>query len=182
MDITYDEIMKIRRLEKSATRLVKLEPDFYEKLEKFIAKELGKTNGTVSVDQVREFENLKQAIVDIYNMRERKILSQALLASRSGNADTEHLTNMEKELYENLLLFLNRYRGNLRLYFEKEGEEGEESTPEPLNNVTVTILEDVPSFVGEDMKEHGPFEKDQTIDLPNSVANLLITRELAKKE
>ena len=182
MDITYDEVMKVRRLEKSATRLVKLEPDFYEKLGKFIAKELGKTNGTVSLDQVREFENLKQAIVDIYNMRERKILSQALLASRSGNADTEHLTNMEKELYENLLLFLNRYRGNLNLYFEKEGGESLDSTPEPLNNVTVSILEDIPSFVGEDMKEYGPFEKDKKIELPQSVANLLVARDLAKKE
>ncbi|MBN1159750.1 MAG: DNA replication complex GINS family protein [Candidatus Diapherotrites archaeon] len=182
MEMTYDEIMKVRRLEKSATRLVKLAPDFYEQIEKFIAKELKKANGTISLDRVREFENLKQAIIDIYNMREKKILNQALLASRSGNADTEHLTNSEKELYENLLLFLNRYRGNVNLYFEKEGGESKKSTPEPLNNVTVSILEDVPSFVGEDMKEYGPFKREEVVELPKSVANLLIARNLAERE
>jgi len=182
MDITYDAIMKIRRLEKSATRLTKLDADFYARLGGFIAKELEKTKGQISLDQVREFENLKHAIIDIYNMRERKILSQALLASRSGNADTEHLADMEKELFENLLLFLSRYRGNLNLYFEGKENTPSNSATEPLNNVTVSILEDVPPFVGEDMREYGPFKKDEQIELPETIANLLLARNLVKKE
>lgn len=45
---------------------------------------------------------------------------------------------------------------------------------------SLEVLQDIPSFVGADMKEYGAFSKGQLVQLPENVARVLIERNLAK--
>ena len=38
----------------------------------------------------------------------------------------------------------------------------------------VKFLNDMPQFVGQDMKEYGPYDKEQIVEVPLSIADLLI--------
>jgi hypothetical protein len=45
----------------------------------------------------------------------------------------------------------------------------------------LVILKNVPTFVGTDMKEYGPFSEGDEVELPEKVAKLFVTRKLAKE-
>lgn len=44
----------------------------------------------------------------------------------------------------------------------------------------IKILSDIPSFVGTDLKEYGPYKQGQTIELPFKIAQLFISRKLGE--
>ncbi len=44
----------------------------------------------------------------------------------------------------------------------------------------IKILSDIPSFVGTDLKEYGPYKPGQVIDLPEKIAQLFISRKLGE--
>src|SRR3989344_3573742 len=97
--LSYEDVMKVRRLEQNAARLVKLDKNFYDQLRDFIEKEKELQKQEFSMDRAKEFENLKTAVYDVYFMREKKILNQALRQSRTGGADLEHMQPVEKDLF-----------------------------------------------------------------------------------
>jgi len=42
------------------------------------------------------------------------------------------------------------------------------------------IVNNVPMFVGSDMKKYGPFSKGDVVSLPEDVMNLLVSRNIAE--
>jgi hypothetical protein len=44
----------------------------------------------------------------------------------------------------------------------------------------VKILSEIPSFVGTDMKEYGPYKPEQVVELPQKIAQLFISRKLGE--
>lgn len=44
----------------------------------------------------------------------------------------------------------------------------------------IRILSDIPSFVGTDMKEYGPYKPEQVVELPQKIAQLFISRKLGE--
>ena len=53
---------------------------------------------------------------------------------------------------------------------------------EKTDSISVEILKDIPEFVGPDLNNYGPYQKDQKASVPEIVANLLIQTEQAKHE
>ncbi|MBR9707426.1 MAG: DNA replication complex GINS family protein, partial [Candidatus Diapherotrites archaeon] len=123
MPVEFEDVMKVRRLEKGASRLVRVDKDFFDQLTVFISKEITATSKSFSLAKARELENLKTAVVDVYNMREKKILAQALAASRTGNSDLEHMTTSEKELFDSIVELLTRSRGGVVSSFSDGGSD-----------------------------------------------------------
>ena len=82
----------------------------------------------------------------------------------------------EKKLFNDLLRLLEHHEALLSGLFEnhdaKEGRKGKK-----LEQAALKILADIPSFVGVDMKEYGPYSKGQKAELPYEIAKLLDARD-----
>jgi DNA replication initiation complex subunit (GINS family) len=178
MRIDYDELRRIHRLEKNTSKLVEVEDDFVDSINSFVAEEKKKYLASLknfSASDAREFTNLKRVIEEIFIMREKKILNKALIASHTNEVDGEKMAVQEKETFKKLLKVLeDHYSLFESLFGEKEKRESELTA--------VKILKDVPTFVGTDMKEYGPFSEGQSVELPNKVARLFITRKIAEEK
>ncbi|MCX6804260.1 MAG: hypothetical protein NTY48_06895 [Candidatus Diapherotrites archaeon] len=178
MRIDYDELRRIHRLEKNTSRLVEVEDDFIDSLEVFVAEEKKKYLASLknfSASEAREFTNLKRIIEEIFIMREKKILNKALISAHTREVIEEKMARQELENFKKLLHVLEDYYSLYQSLFG-ESEKKESSL------VSVKILKDIPTFVGTDMKEYGPFMEDETVELPSKVARLFVTRKLAEEK
>ncbi len=183
-ELNYDEIRRIHRLEKNTSKLVEVEPDFYSALHEFIATEKADYLDSLkdfSVAKSRDFTNLKKMVEEIFAMREKKLLSKALIATRTKESSEEHMAQPEKKMFQEILRLLEAHEGLLTGLFENK-HAGRKSAGRSLEKVSLTLLSDIPSFVGVDMKEYGPFTKSQKVELPYDIAKLLGARKLAELE
>ncbi len=176
MRIDFDEMRRIHRLEKNTSKLVEVEDDFIDSLEAFIEEE--KKNYLASLknfssSEARAFTNLKRIVEEVFLLREKKILNKALIASHTQEVDESKMARQEKEIYEKMLKVLNEHSALYKNLF------GEREPAKVLSQVE--ILKDVPTFVGTDMKEYGPFSKGGKVELPKKVSKLFITRKIAKE-
>ncbi len=181
MKLSYDEIRRIHRLEKSTSNLVEVEPDFYNELYEFLKGEKHtylESLKDFSVSGSRDFTNMKKMIEDIFSMREKKIISRALVSSRTKEFSQSHMAVQELELFKKIVGLLEEHSFLLEKLFADEKTERQKSANE-LETLHVKIVSDIPSFVGSDMKEYGPFQKDDSIELPLKIARLLNQRNLA---
>jgi len=177
MDISYDELRRIHRLEKNTSKLVEVDEDFVDSLEKFVEEEKKKYLDSLknfSSSEARQFTNLKRIIEEIFLIREKKILNKALIASHTKEVELENMAKQEKDFFKKMLKVLDEYSSHCTNLF---GEKAKKN-----NLVKVKILKDVPTFVGTDMKEYGPFKEGQTVELPSKVSKLFITRKIAEEK
>lgn len=180
MQLDYDQIRKIHRLEKNTSKLVEVEPDFYNQLNSFIRKEKKSYLSSLkdfSSTKARDFANLKKMVEEIFNIREKKILGMSLVASRTKEYPKPEMAIQENKIYREMLVLLEQHNRILEEIFSSEKKKRK---VKDLNNIKVKILSEVPSFVGTDMKEYGPFKKSEVVVLPYKIARLLDSRKLAK--
>ncbi|MDD5163910.1 MAG: hypothetical protein PHD95_06945 [Candidatus ainarchaeum sp.] len=180
MQVSYDEIRRIYRAEKNNPRLAEADEDFFDSLAEFVKQQKEqylKSLKTLSTVKARDFANLKKMIEEIFSMREKKLLNLALVSNRTGDTVEDKMSTQEKKTFRELLLILKRHSSFLEDIFSVE----QETTARDLELNRVSILDNVPSFVGADMKEYGPFEKGSVIEVPEKIASLLLARKLAQK-
>lgn len=180
MDLSYDELRRIYRLERNTTKLVEVDEGFYDALSDFIQTEKKDYLAglkSFSAVKVRNFTNLKKIVEEIFSLREKKLLSMALIASRSGEETEEKIASQEKKTFKELLAALNRHRNFLKLAFEAE-----KKGPEEAEKIQLKIAKDIPAFVGPDMKEYGPFSAEEEVSVPTKIAELLLARKLAEEQ
>ena len=183
MNISYDEVRRIHRLEKNTSQIVEVEQDFYSQLHDFLKKEKHKYLASLkdfSVSGSFDFSNLKKMVEEIFAMREKKIISRAIVSSRTKEVSHEGLALQEKELFDKVFSVIKEHEGLLLQFFSNDVSAGKEQGG--FDTISVKILSDVPSFVSSDMKEYGPFSKDDLVELPLRVAMLLTKRNLAIAE
>jgi DNA replication factor GINS len=180
MDLSYDEIRRIHRLEKNTSKLVEVEQDFFGSLNEFIKLEKEDYISSLkdfSVSKARNFTNLKKMVEEIFSLREKKILSLALVSARTNELNEEHMALQEKSLYNEMIKVLNKHKSLMNQVFEGPSELPKAKA---LNNVSIRVLSDIPSFIGTDMKEYGPFKKDEEVELPFKIAKLFVSRKLGE--
>ena len=176
MKIDFDELRRIHRLEKNTSKLVEVDDDFIDSLDSFVEEEKKRYLESLkdfSSSNTREFTNLKRIIEEIFLMREKKLLNKALIASHTNDVSMENMAIQEKEFFNRLLKVLGDYGNCCTVLF---GGKQQQKTMSQ-----VQILKDVPTFVGTDMKEYGPFKEGQKVELPAKVSKLFITRKIAKE-
>ncbi len=185
MELSYDEIRRIYRLEKNTSRLVEVGESFYNKLNDFVKQEKEnyiKSLKEFSLEEARDFANLKKMIEEIFSIREKKILTLALVASRTNEHNSEHMAVQEKQMFTEILAVLQRQRRLLAEIFAANGNSHTEKKEKELEWMKIRVLKEVPAFIGTDMKEYGPFSKDQEVELPYKIANLFLERKLGETE
>jgi DNA replication initiation complex subunit (GINS family) len=177
MKIDFDELRRIHRLEKNTSKLVEVDDDFIESLEKFVDEEKKKYLSSLknfSSSDVREFTNLKRIIEEIFLMREKKLLNKALIAAHTKDINIDKMDKHEMDTYKKMLKLLNDHN---EIYTSLFGERQKEKT----EVVTIKIIKDVPTFVGTDMQEYGPFSEGQKVDVPQKISKLLVLRKIAEE-
>jgi DNA replication initiation complex subunit (GINS family) len=253
--ITYDTLFDILRNEKTKEDLQKLHDTFFKDVVNYLKEKeetLSKENDQQSLFEsddkektIHQIGNIKKILKDIYERREKKIMSMALNKSRFSTdlIDTSALLSEEKLFYEMMISLLDSQRdqilrkllkgelpagvkqeieldreselaeqdemlkeefetaisdtgaqsGSEQITKNKESESGgskseinqdskeqnqaEQNVPSKL----LRFLAAVPKFLGEDMREYGPYDEEDVAKLPENIAKLLIEKERAEE-
>jgi DNA replication factor GINS len=166
--LTYESLRKIRDSEISQKGgLSSLPEDFFESVKTFIENKSRLSEGE---EDSWEVENAKHLLEDILKARELKLLV-ASVGMASNREAPENMLPEERKFLEAVAGMIKDFRSR-RLELSKE---------EPENRSNVAFLEDLPAFVGTDMKEYGPFRKGDMASLPEDVANLLVEKSAARR-
>lgn len=187
------DLIEIHRREKVSPYLQNVGDDFYDRVKELIRRKYSnylrvKDEDISKVSMIlQELENIRNIIIDIYETRERKIVTNALYYVKSGEKiNFENLTREENELLKRIIEVLKETRKetlNLSPEMEKIQEEieEEEEQEEGIRYVTVRILQDLPAIVGIDGKIYGDFKAEDIVTLPEPNARALINRGEAQE-
>tara|TARA_Y100000310_G_C20673903_1_gene811770 strand:- start:1639 stop:2256 length:618 start_codon:yes stop_codon:yes gene_type:complete len=193
--ITYENLYEILRREKYRTELQEVNPTFYKDVVKYLAEKKAILESQAKKDSIfastelektqTQLKNVQKILKELYEKRENKTLQFALFASRTDNIqDTSKMLPAELQLYQDLKQILDKYRegilGSLMRGNLPDIKATHSIQQKPLNKEEKTItrkvqiIEDIPEFVGPDLNTYGPYRKDDTQDLPDTIAKLLI--------
>ena len=203
--ITYETLYELLKRERERTDLQKLEPSFFSDTINYIKDKKkileAKTEDSVFAPEERkkterQLENIYKIVKELYERREKKIISLATDKSRtrSNLIDASGLLKEEKVFFDALTNMLDNYREailfavlNEKMPFmqsleEKKPVEVFRSAIE-LKKPTklVRFTSHVPKFVGPELEEYGPFEEEDIANLPAEIADVLINKAKAEE-
>jgi DNA replication initiation complex subunit (GINS family) len=162
VNISYETLFEILRIEKDKEELQKLNDTFFVDVIAYLrSKDISLISAAPETKRKLddELENIKKILKDLYERREKKIVSLALDVSRtkSNLIDKSGLLNEEKELFDALISLLDNGRDNILKKIIESGDlgfkapetaeekEAEETKPEePAQEPEVKAEEDEP--------------------------------------
>jgi DNA replication initiation complex subunit (GINS family) len=200
-EINYRTLREIQQLEKKSPILTELKTSFYFEITKFIEElKTRLQNESSSQKQTlinEEMENIQKISINIYELREKKILLAAITKARGGNPDIKNMINTEKKLFDSILNILNTSRIHLlknktneneKIEIEEKKEEPEKIEEKPIesndinkkSNPIVRVIEDVPEFIGTNEMRYN-LRKNDILSLPEDMCKMLSGRGVVKK-
>ena len=200
--ITYETLFELLQREKERNDLQRLEPTFFNDVIGYIKDKkrmLEAKDSTFAKEEIkkteRQLENIYKILKELYERRERKIISIALDKSRtkSNLIDTTALLKEEKVVFDALTSLLDSYRDvilysvlNEKMPFmqqinNKREEEFKTALELKKPIKLVRFMQPVPKFVGPELEEYGPFEEEDIASLPAEIADLLISKGRAEE-
>lgn len=168
--ITFELIRKIQREEQRTPKLTELPEGFYKNVKSYLERKKSATNRKV----VLEAKNVERLVEDIFNRRERKVFNLSIITARTG-IPPENLTEEENGFFESIVTMLKKRRSDIIDKILKK-DVGEKET-----ETLVIFNEDVPEFMGSDMKTYGPFKKGDISKLPEENMSIMIEKGVAKE-
>lgn len=202
--ITYETLFELLRREKERSELQLLDSSFFNNLLRYLKDKQTIINkqqtDLFSAEEKKktaeQLENIKKIIKELYDKREKKILSMAIDKSKNKSSiiDNSVFLKEEKELFDNVVKILDMGRENIlfnlinlkeptslqSLSLEKK-EIKEEKKEKKKDTKLVRFLSAIPKFVGKELEEYGPFEEEDIASLPVEIANVLINKGRAEE-
>lgn len=187
LEITYEKLFEVLRREKEREELQELDKTFYQGVVEYIqkmVKELEEQSNENKKKKEQELENVKKILKELYERREKKIVNLALDKSRTGVdlIDIAILLEEERNLLNSLVEVLTKFRNVILLNIlscktitKKQNKKIHKETK------LVRFLHPVPRFVGKKLEQYGPFEEDEIANLPQEIADILITKGRAEE-
>ncbi|MFH1127147.1 MAG: hypothetical protein ABIG84_02435 [archaeon] len=167
--ITFTFLREIQKKERTSSELSKLDPGFYEAVKEYILrkKRIRERGKELSFKEKKEIENIGPVVKSIYDTRERKIVNGALLAARTGMKMANILVHEEK-LLADICKRIEESRAGFEYVLGSKPEYvpvGDKAgDKEPVDDmVRIKVIEDIPEFVGEDLKAYGPWKAGETV-------------------
>ncbi|MBU2560556.1 hypothetical protein KKA03_06640 [archaeon] len=193
-----ETLLDIYRKEKMSPYLQELEGDFYEEVQSVIRElearyDESRGNTKQGSKLLRELENVKSVVLDLYEIRERKVVLGALNYVRrdGGEFEMEDLTESEEKMLGDVADVLKENRRAIleggppkkvkKQKAEKKQEKKEAAPEKKISLVTVRITKDLPSIVGADGKIYGEFQEEDVVSLPDANARALIEQGAAEE-
>ena len=191
-EINYRTLRKIQQLEKNTPVLTDFPANFYKNLSEFLKSlnnRLEKEESNQKLTLLKdEITNISKIAINIYELREKKILLAAVSKARGGNPDLKNMVDEEKNLYESVLKSMEHSRKKIlenkteidetriEIKNEKESTEKEETDEEYENKNPITrVTQNIPEFIGTDKKRYN-LRKDDILTLPEDMAEMLFKR------
>jgi len=204
INITYETLFDILRLEKNTGELQKLSETFYEDVVSYLngKENILKKEENVFSEAERDktqvqIQNVKKILKELYERREKKIIELALNKARTGSdiIDLSALLPQEKKLFDSLVKtfslgrddilanLINGKQPTLKESIEELSEEKTEIHEEKQEEETKTVrfIHPVPKFLGKELEIYGPFEADDIAKLPKEIADILIRKGRAEE-
>lgn len=188
--ITYSEIRNLQRKEKESTSLQDLGQDFIGELAEYIQdkrkilsknKEQGNPFSEEMESKARsEMENALRVIDMLFQLREKKIIYQAIMSAKKDVKiyNTSNMLDYEKSLFEQTLKLIKSHRK--KISHELSSQEKIKKEEKVSKTKMLRLTGDVNSFVWEG-EEYGPFKKEDAVNLSEELADLLIKRGKAEE-
>ena len=201
--ISYETIRAVHRAEKEE-QLQKLPENFFESVKSWLSHKqknddstslLEVHNAKKLLDDILKRRERKIVLSAMRTMRgevppvnltdsERRFFDEVVMLIKAHRQETQEKMMGYAEVVENKIDDIKKVMEDMRpneiIDERPEVEpEPEEPKPEPIGNPKklLKMLSDIPKFVGFDMETYGPFDKGEMSNLPNEVAEILLSRE-----
>jgi len=214
INITYETLFDLLRREKNRAELQKLSESFFEDVNSYIKEKyailkdqqmkIGMSASAEKEKTENQIKNINNMLKGLFERRQQKIVDMAIIKSRipSNTVDYSSLLKEEKEMFNELVLLLTKFKEKVLLKLvtkeskqeEKVSEESElkelktaEETKSEIKaeeheeTKLVRFIHSVPRFVGRHLEIYGPFEEDDTANLPEEIADILIKKGRAEE-
>ena len=165
--LTYETIREYVTREKQSQKLIELPDSFFQEARAYLENKEKVSSGK---EDVWELENSRRMLQDLLDSRENKLVKLALVFVRAGVTPGKVMPE-ERDFFDTLVKSIKS--------FQEIRTDAIEGAREPMS--TVAVVEEVPRFVGVNMKEYGPFRKGEIARLPKENADLLVSKGLAKQ-
>lgn len=190
-EISYKTLRRIQQLEKTSPLLTKIDVNFYHKLSEYLKNLDSIIEQEENAQKIKlfndEIQNTKKLAFGIYELREKKIVQSALSKVRGAKPDLKNALDIEKKLYESLIkqIILSRKK-----ILEEKSDEVKKDEPKTEifkkeekkrnTNPIVRVLEDIPEFVGTDMKTYS-LRKNDVLTVSKEMKDPLVKRGVVKQ-
>lgn len=200
--ITYNKIREIQRDERTQTVLTRLPDNIVESLQAYLAEKqslLDKNKGSdnlFSQDMYSrvdyELKNARKSVVDIFEIRQRKIIEQAFQAAKTDIKikDTSNMLAFEKQLFNTMIDSFTKYMNGCVFNILRNNKPVFEALPEEKvfkredassNKILVRVLSDMPALLCEDNTTIGPLKKEDVVFIPRRVGEILVNQKKAEE-
>jgi DNA replication initiation complex subunit (GINS family) len=186
-EFSYEDLYEILRAEKYSTDLQPISLEQLQKIrrylknkEEFLVRQ-SESKFDDAIEKIKiELENAKRALRDLYDRRERKVISRAIFTARSNFKvkDTSSMLLPEEKLYFALLELL---KNSNEEFFALLNSEPISEEPKPLkeNFKRLKLIEAIPELIDTKLNRYGPFAAGAEVELPIELADLLLKQNKA---
>lgn len=173
--ITFNDIYEASKKERYSEKLQELPEKFILEVAEYLKekKKMSLKNeddfSEIVVKTKKQLENAGIYFKELMNRRRRKILNLVLIAAETGvsKRDFDNMLNFEKELFENLVKCTESFNKKISEVLNPKKTKINE-------NEKIIFKEEVGEFVDLEGKKIGGFKKNEIVELPKQIANILI--------
>ncbi|MBM3228877.1 DNA replication complex GINS family protein [Candidatus Parvarchaeota archaeon] len=180
VELTYSELRRLQQEEKATAAIVALEHDFYDKVGLMLLQKKEMLAKSHSIMEIREYENTRKIVKDIYSMRQQKILFKALRSN--SHQDAAGMTVEEHELFDRIVGILDEGKKRFEAEVDEEttivSEEGAAGGHSGFKKIR--FLKEVPAFRGLDNNIYGPYKPGDETAVPESESSGLVKGKYAQ--
>lgn len=117
VNLSYETIFDLLVREKGREELQKLHDSFFNDISAYIQSKISLNAGDEEEREkvLKQIQNTRRMLRELYERREKKILNMALAASRTSPSfiDSENMITEEKALFDGIVERLDHFRKNL---------------------------------------------------------------------
>jgi len=193
-EINYRTLREIQQKEKNSPVLTEIKSTLYSEISKYIEDLKNRLkNESSSQKQTllnEESQNIQKIAINIYELREKKILFAAITKGRGGSPEIKNMIDIEKNLFDSIIDILKTTRN---IFLKKDSTEKKQIEPEeePVkpkkleeklsnSNPIVRVIEDIPEFIGTNEKRYN-LRKNDILSVPEDMYEMLSRRGIVKK-
>jgi len=174
--ITYSELYELLRKEKYNEQLQLLPKNFFKEITEYFQdkKKMTEKENDMFSDAIiktkKQYENAISVLREIITRRQKKVISMALIAAKSGisKRDAENMSDDEQKLFEIIVKELETKEKRIDEIIS--GQYGEKD----LKNQLVRFKQDTSEFLDMNENKLGPFKTGDIANIPKEIANILI--------
>lgn len=174
--ITYSELYEVLRKEKYNEQLQLLPKNFFKEISEYFQdkKKMTEKNDDLFSDAIiktkKQFENAIAVLREIITRRQKKIISLALIAAKSGisKRDAENMSESEQRLFELIVKDIEVEEKKI------DGIISGQYGGKDLKNQLVRFKQDTSEFLDMNENKLGPFKTGDIANIPKEIANILL--------